>query len=73
MSPETIQFHPGSVGIGIAGMRQRIKELGGQIRLENQSPGCLVEITIPMVQEPVPVPSARRNVVNSTTQTVSNY
>jgi signal transduction histidine kinase len=55
MSPETIQFHPGSVGIGIAGMRQRIKELGGQIRLENQSPGCLVEITIPMVQESVPV------------------
>jgi signal transduction histidine kinase len=58
MSPATIQFHPGSVGIGIAGMRQRIKELGGQIKLENQSPGCLVEITIPMVQEFAPVPFA---------------
>jgi signal transduction histidine kinase len=56
LSTETIQFLPGSVGIGIAGMRQRIKELGGQIRLENIRPGCAVEVTIPMSRETLTTP-----------------
>jgi signal transduction histidine kinase len=57
MSRETLQFQPGSVGIGIAGMRQRIKELGGQVRLENKEPGCLVEITIPINEEVFAAPA----------------
>ena len=56
LSTGTIQFLPGSVGIGIAGMRQRIKELGGEIRLENIRPGCAVEITIPVSRETLTTP-----------------
>ena len=37
----------GSLGIGLAGMRQRAKEFGGKLRLTNANPGTLVEIVIP--------------------------
>jgi signal transduction histidine kinase len=39
-------LQPGSIGVGIGGMRQRVKELGGTLRLENTNPGTFVEITI---------------------------
>jgi len=39
-------LQPGSIGVGIGGMRQRVKELGGTLRLENTNPGTSVEITI---------------------------
>jgi signal transduction histidine kinase len=42
-----IEFRPGSVGIGIGGMRQRVKEFGGEVRLRNANPGTLVEVSIP--------------------------
>jgi two-component system, NarL family, sensor kinase len=45
-----IEFRGGSLGIGISGMRQRVKELGGELRLQNANPGTLVEVTIPSVQ-----------------------
>jgi signal transduction histidine kinase len=48
---ETLQFQPGSLGIGIGGMKQRIKEFGGQIRLENTNPGCLVQVLIPITPD----------------------
>jgi signal transduction histidine kinase len=38
---------PGSVGIGIAGMSQRVKEFGGDLRLAHAHPGTIVEILIP--------------------------
>jgi signal transduction histidine kinase len=41
------EFRPGSVGIGIGGMRQRVKEFGGEVRLRNANPGTLVEVSIP--------------------------
>jgi len=41
------ELRPGSLGIGLAGMRQRAKELGGTLRLTNANPGTLVEIVIP--------------------------
>ncbi len=44
---EVIQLRPESVGIGIGGMRQRVAELGGSLRLANAHPGTLVEVTIP--------------------------
>ena len=37
-----------SVGIGISGMRQRVKEFGGQVHLQNTNPGTLVEVAIPI-------------------------
>jgi PAS domain S-box-containing protein len=36
-----------SVGVGIGGMKQRAKELGGELRLTNIHPGTLVELQIP--------------------------
>lgn len=39
--------HQGT-GVGIVAMRQRAKELGGELRLQNTSPGTLVEVTLPL-------------------------
>jgi len=44
---EVIQLRPESVGIGIGGMRQRVTELGGSLRLANANPGTVVEVIIP--------------------------
>jgi len=41
------ELQPGSIGIGIGGMRQRAKEFGGELRLAAADPGTLVEIVIP--------------------------
>lgn len=38
---------PGSLGIGLSGIRERTKELGGTVRLTNTNPGTLVEVVIP--------------------------
>ena len=47
--PEEIAIlRPGSGGVGIAGMKQRLSELGGELRLENLNPGTLVEVTVPV-------------------------
>jgi signal transduction histidine kinase len=47
ISDKVIEFRPGSVGVGIGGMRQRVKEFGGEVRLRNANPGTLVEVSIP--------------------------
>jgi signal transduction histidine kinase len=47
ISKHLTEFKPGSVGVGIGGMRQRVIELGGKLKLENTNPGTLVEIVIP--------------------------
>jgi signal transduction histidine kinase len=44
---EIAEMRPGSLGVGLAGMRQRAKELGGKLLLTNGNPGTLVEIVIP--------------------------
>jgi PAS domain S-box-containing protein len=41
------ELQPGSVGIGISGMKQRAREFGGELRLTNTHPGTLVELVIP--------------------------
>jgi signal transduction histidine kinase len=43
-----LEFRPDSVGVGIGGMRQRTKELGGELRIINASPGTMVEAVIPL-------------------------
>jgi signal transduction histidine kinase len=40
-------LRPESIGIGIGGMRQRVKEFGGTLQLVNAKPGTLVEVMIP--------------------------
>jgi signal transduction histidine kinase len=47
VSPGIVEMRPGSLGIGLAGMRQRAKEFGGKLLLTNANPGTLVEIVIP--------------------------
>lgn len=47
---QVIQFRPESVGVGIGGMRQRVTELGGSLRLSNANPGTIVEVVIPTVR-----------------------
>lgn len=47
---QVIQFRPESVGVGIGGMRQRVTELGGSLRLANANPGTIVEVVIPTVR-----------------------
>ena len=39
---------PDRIGVGIGGMRQRVKEFGGDLRIENANPGTLVEVTVPI-------------------------
>jgi signal transduction histidine kinase len=40
---------PGSIGVGLGSMRERAREMGGELRMRNNNPGTLVEITIPAV------------------------
>jgi signal transduction histidine kinase len=47
LDDSVIELRPGSVGIGLGGMRQRVKEFGGELQLENANPGTQVKITIP--------------------------
>jgi signal transduction histidine kinase len=35
------------IGIGIAGMKQRVEELGGELRLQNGNPGAILKAIIP--------------------------
>jgi signal transduction histidine kinase len=35
------------VGVGIAGMRERLKELGGRLEIESDSTGTLLKASIP--------------------------
>ena len=52
VAEEISKFRPESIGVGIGGMRQRIKELGGEFMLRKADPGTVVEIVIPFAQAP---------------------
>ena len=56
ISDDTMGLRPGSVGVGISGMKQRVKELGGDLRLQHGDPGTIVEVTIPI---PAPAPQTQ--------------
>ncbi len=52
------ELQPGSVGVGIGGMKQRAREFGGELRLSNVHPGTLVELVIPgssVLREPTAI------------------
>jgi len=54
---QVIQLRPDRVGVGIGGMRQRVSELGGSLRLANANPGTIVEVVIPSKRhDPLGVP-----------------
>jgi signal transduction histidine kinase len=39
---------PDRVGVGIGGMRQRVKEFGGDLRIANAGPGTIVQVSVPI-------------------------
>ncbi len=45
------EFKPEIIGVGIAGMRQRVKEFDGELQLRNANPGTLIEVKIPFPKE----------------------
>jgi len=47
ISNKIVELRPDSVGVGIGGMKQRAKELGGHLKLTNLDPGTLLELEIP--------------------------
>ena len=47
IAEQVLSMQQGSIGVGIAGMRQRAKEFGGELKLKNARPGTLVEVQIP--------------------------
>lgn len=49
ISDRVAEFRPDSLGIGIAGMRQRVKEFSGELRLRNTGTGAILEAVIPIV------------------------
>ena len=48
VADEIAEFRPDSIGVGIGGMRQRIKELGGELVLRKGHPGTIVEAVVPI-------------------------
>jgi two-component system NarL family sensor kinase len=42
-----VECRANSIGVGIGGMRQRLKEFGGELQLQNCNPGTLVEVSVP--------------------------
>src|SRR5205085_4875006 len=54
VSEQTLQLQPGSIGVGIGGMRERARELGGELRMLKGDPRTTVEVVIPSV---VPAPA----------------
>jgi len=53
VAEQTALLRPGSIGVGISGMRERARELGGEFRMSNTNPGTTVEVLIPaMIASP---------------------
>jgi len=49
ITDEIAAFHPEKIGVGIGGIRQRIKEVGGVMTLRNAQPqGAILETVIPI-------------------------
>ncbi|MGH9688103.1 MAG: sensor histidine kinase [Candidatus Acidiferrales bacterium] len=47
VSEKVREFRPDRMGVGIGGMRQRVKQLGGELKIVNANPGTLVQAVIP--------------------------
>lgn len=48
ISDKITSFHSARIGVGIGGMRQRVRALGGEFGISNTQPGTLVEAVIPL-------------------------
>jgi len=54
----------GGAGVGIAGMRERVRELGGQLAIQSGGTGTTVSVVLPMRNYSIPT-EARRSVYGS--------
>jgi len=58
MRPELLRdpaANPSSFGVGIRGISERVRELGGRIRIKNAMPGTIVKVVLPLHRrEPLP-------------------
>ena len=43
---EIAELRPGAIGVGIGGMMQRAREMGGDLQISNSEPGTLVNVVI---------------------------
>jgi signal transduction histidine kinase len=59
ISEQIAEFRPDSIGMGISGMRQRVKELGGTLQLRNTGSGSLLVAIIPIVSRVISQPLPR--------------
>ncbi len=46
---EAINGHPRKAGVGIASMRERVRELGGELRVSTGATGTVIEAALPLV------------------------
>ena len=48
--PEKLSFHPerSSIGVGILGMRERLRQLGGELDITSSGEGTTVHVTVPL-------------------------
>jgi signal transduction histidine kinase len=44
----TGRFHSPTLGVGIGGMRERVRQLNGELTISRAEPGTLVEARIPL-------------------------
>ena len=48
---ESFQTKGISFGVGLAGMRERVRELGGRLEIQAKSPGSLVSVALPLTEK----------------------
>jgi len=66
ISEQVAELRHENIGIGIGGMKQRVKEFGGELRLRNANPGTIVEVMIPIKLPSIYDPAAQTTVGVST-------
>lgn len=52
--PETVRRNGGAVGVGITGMRERVRQLGGQLEITSSAGGTTVRVSIPVTEGVLP-------------------
>ena len=48
-----------SAGVGLRGMRERVKQIGGRIGLRSEGKGTSISVTLPLVEKVQDNPAAR--------------
>ena len=48
LAPNSLDKHTLSLGVGIGGMRERVRQFGGELTVSSAEPGTLVEARIPL-------------------------